>query len=435
MMHGESGSSRTNAVRSAAALLAVVLCAAGPARAQSPDATPPVEAVADSTAGLPAEQLQSLVAPVALYPDALLAQTLVAATYPLEIIQLQQWLQKHPDLEGEALTSALEDQPWDPSIKSMAAVPDVVDRLANDIQWTTDLGNAFLAQQADVLDAAQTMRRKAQETGALETNEQMIVEVQVVERDTIVIVESANPEVIYVPVYDPVVVYPPVVYAYPPIYYPPYPPGAPFIAFSVGVAWGAHYGGSCCGCGWGGNSIYINNSNNFNQINHRGGAGQGGNGNWAHNPEHRGAAPYGDKATANKYGGAARGESPGSRESASARPTTNDRAAGGDRAGSADRPATSDRAASGDRAGGSDRSGKAGESGRSGNSSAKPTPSDRGSSPGAADRSAANRSSGQRGENSKGGGFGGGSQGYDRGSAQASRSRGSSSRGGRGGRR
>ena len=105
-------------------------------------------------------------APIALYPDALLAQVLVASTYPLEIMQLQQWLKKNPDLEGDALADAVAEQPWDPSIQSMAAVPEALERLANDIQWTTELGNAFLAQQSDVMDAVQSMRKKAQGKGA-----------------------------------------------------------------------------------------------------------------------------------------------------------------------------------------------------------------------------------------------------------------------------
>ena len=117
-----------------------------------PAAAAPDSAVAPVAAKIPPEQLDSLVAPIALYPDALLAQTLVASTYPLEIIQLQQWLAKNPDLKDDALAEAVAKQPWDPSIQSMAVVPDVVKRLADDVQWTTDLGNAFLAQQQDVMD-------------------------------------------------------------------------------------------------------------------------------------------------------------------------------------------------------------------------------------------------------------------------------------------
>ena len=116
---------------------------------------------AEAEPKLPPEQLDSLVAPIALYPDPLLAQVLVASTYPLEIVQLQQWLEKNKDLKDKALTDAVAKQPWDPSIQAMAGLPDVVKRLADDIQWTTDLGNAFLAQQSDVMDAVQRMRKKA----------------------------------------------------------------------------------------------------------------------------------------------------------------------------------------------------------------------------------------------------------------------------------
>src|ERR1700753_1752437 len=129
---------------------------------------------------IPSDQLDSLVAPIALFPDNLLAQVLAASTYPLEIIQLQQWLQKNPGLKDKALADAVAKQPWDPSIQAMAGLPDMVKRLADDIQWTTDLGNAFLAQQSDVMAAVQRMRKKAQEKGNLKTNEQQKVETTVV---------------------------------------------------------------------------------------------------------------------------------------------------------------------------------------------------------------------------------------------------------------
>ena len=146
-------------------------------------------------------------APIALYPDELLAQTLVASTYPLEIVQLQQWLAKNPGLKDKALADSVAKQPWDPSIQSMAPLPDLVKRLADDIQWTTELGNAFLAQQADVMTAVQRMRKKAKDKGTLETNEQQKVETQVVEKKEVIVIQSANPEVVYVPSYSPAVVY------------------------------------------------------------------------------------------------------------------------------------------------------------------------------------------------------------------------------------
>ena len=120
-------------------------------------------------AAVPAEQLDSLVAPIALYPDPLLSQTLVASTYPLEIIQLQQWLEKNKSLKDKALADAVKKQDWDPSIQAMAALPDVVKQMSENIKWTTDLGNAFLAQQSDVMDAVQRMRKKAKDAGNLKS--------------------------------------------------------------------------------------------------------------------------------------------------------------------------------------------------------------------------------------------------------------------------
>ena len=136
----------------------------------------PASSPAGQAAKIPPEQLDSLVAPIALYPDPLLAQVLAASTYPLEIIQLQRWLEKNKNLKDKALADAVAKQPWDPSVQALAALPEVVKRLGDDIQWTTDLGNAFLAQQSDVMDAVQRMRKKAQDKGTLKTTEQQKVE-------------------------------------------------------------------------------------------------------------------------------------------------------------------------------------------------------------------------------------------------------------------
>jgi hypothetical protein len=330
---------------------------------------------------IPSDQLDSLVAPIALYPDPLLAQVLAASTYPLEIIQLQQWLAKNPDLKDEALADAVMQQPWDPSVQAMANLPDVVNWLADDIQWTTDLGNAFLAQQSDVMDAVQRMRKKADEQGNLESGEQIKVETQVVESKEVIIIEQSNPQVVYVPSYNPVVVYGPPVYPYPPIYYPPpgYYAGAA-ISFGIGIAIGAAWGGGWgWGCGWGHNDVNININNSFNRntnINrdvNRGGGGD----RWQHNPSHRGGAPYADRATASKYGGNARGDSLSSRQ-ANARQQASQRtgtpggtARGSDRSAYTGRsPApgtqTSDaRSGSADRVGNRDLSRPAGSSSRS----------------------------------------------------------------------
>ena len=309
-----------------AATVAVLSCAAllwvpsdTRARAQTtqtPAATPATP--------IPPEQLDSLVAPIALYPDPLLSQTLVASTYPLEIVQLQQWLAKNKNLKDKALADAAMKQPWDPSIQAMVALPDVVKRLADDIQWTTELGNAFLAQQSDVMDAVQRMRKKAQGTGALVSNEQQKVETKVVETKTVVVVEQANPQVVYVPSYSPVVVYGPPVYPYPPIYYPYYPPGAvvatSMISFGVGVAMGAAWGGGWgYHPGWGGNDIDIDIDNNYVRNSNRNtnisGNRPGNTGKWQHDAQHRGGAPYSDRATADRFGGTARGDSLSSRQS------------------------------------------------------------------------------------------------------------------------
>src|SRR5205809_2551295 len=309
------------------------------AQAQSPAA--PAKAQAPPTK-IPPDDLDSLVAPIALYPDPLLAQTLAASTYPLEIIQLFQWLEKHPTLKDKALADAVAKESWDPSIQALAALPDVVKRLANDIQWTADLGNAFLAQQSDVMDAVQRMRKKGQDKGNLKSTEQQKVETRVIENKSVILVEQANPQVVYVPSYDPVAVYGAAYYPYHPIYYPPagYYAAGMAISFGIGVAIGAFWaGGWGLDCGGGGNiNVYINHNNNFNRNTNvgggnrnnigggnrpsnqptRGGGNRGGDSNWKHNPQHRGGAPYRDRGTADRFGGTARGDSLSNRQ-ASAR--------------------------------------------------------------------------------------------------------------------
>jgi hypothetical protein len=374
----------------------------------------------NQAAKIPPDQLDSLVAPIALYPDPMLAQTLAASTYPLEVIQLQQWLAKNPGLKDKALADAAMKQPWDPSVQALAALPEVVKRLAEDIQWTTDLGNAFLAQQSDVMDAVQRMRKKAQDTGNLKSSEQQKVETKVIENKSVIVVQQANPQVVYVPSYDPVVVYGPPVYPYPPIYYPPagYYAAGMAISFGVGMMMGAAWGGGWgWGCGWGGNNeININNNNNFNRNSNissgnrpsqrPGGGGGRGDGSWKHNPQHRGGAPYGDRGTANKFGGTARGDSLSNRQ-ASARQQVG-------------------------RQGGNLPSNRAGGGGVS----------DRASGAGASNRAAGGGADrvGSRDVSRSGGGnrdaFGGGSRGsngYSGSSARASSGRGSSSMGSRGG--
>src|SRR6266567_2712332 len=327
------------------------------ALAQTPQAQSQVMTTTKEAPKIPNDQLDSLVAPIALYPDQLLSQTLVASTYPLEIIQLQQWIEKNKNLKDKALASAVEKQNWDPSIQAMAAFPDVVQRLADNVQWTTDLGNAFLAQESDVMDAVQQMRAKAQSKGTLKTSAQQKVETQTAEGGKqVIVVQQANPDVVYVPSYDPTVDYGPPAYPYPPIYYPPpgyYAAGAA-VAFGTGVALGAAWGGNWgWNCGWGHgdvnvnvNNKYVNNYNknvnnynkaNFNQANFN--KANINSGKWQHNSQHRGGAPY-NRASASQVqgqlasrgqGGAGAGNRPGGGAGASNRP-------GGGGAGQANRP-------------------------------------------------------------------------------------------------
>src|SRR5256886_6605034 len=267
---------------------------------------------------LPNDQLDSLVAPIALYSDPLLAQTLAASSYPLEIIQLQQWMDRNKGLKGKALADAVAKQPWDPSVQGLVAYPEVVTRMADNIQWTTDLGNAFLAQQSDVMDAVQRMRAKAQGTGNLKTSAQQVVQTETVPSGKQVItVEPAQPDVVYVPSYDPQVVYgaAPPAYSYYPYTYPGYVPGTA-LAWGAGIAlgaaawgsWGGHWGD----CDWNGGNVKINNNYNYNRNNNfNRNVSRQGQGNWQHNPQHRGNAPYGNRQTANKFGGQGAGNRPG----------------------------------------------------------------------------------------------------------------------------
>jgi len=187
----------------------------------------PASAATSTEAAAPAEQpvfsqeqIEQMVAPIALYPDALLAQVLMSATYPLEIVQASRWLKKNPDLKDEALDTALREEPWDPSVKTLVMFPDVLKRMNDNLDWTQDLGDAFLAQESDVMDAAQRLRNAAQQTGALKDTPQQKV---VVENETI-IVETADPQVVYVPTYDPAQVYgtpAPATQYYPSVYQQP----------------------------------------------------------------------------------------------------------------------------------------------------------------------------------------------------------------------
>jgi hypothetical protein len=218
--------------RAALALVAAALAlalAGTPTRAQDAAAAQAAAPGEDEPA-FTAEQLEQMLAPIALYPDDLLSQILMASTYPLEVVQADRWVKVHEDLAPEEAEKALEEEDWDPSVKSLVAVPDVLALLSDELDWTQELGDAFISQQKDVLATVQTLRGRAKENGKLESNDEQKVEVNVEGSTQTIVIESAQPDVIYVPVYDTTVVYGYWPYpAYPP--YPYYPP-----AYRVGAA-------------------------------------------------------------------------------------------------------------------------------------------------------------------------------------------------------
>jgi len=252
--------------------------------------------------------LDNLVAPIVLYPDALLSQVLVAATYPLEVVEAGQWLQRNPNLKGLELVNAAKQQNWDASIQVLVVFPDVLNRLNSDVRWTTDLGNAFLAQQADVMNAVQRLRAHAQANGKLTSNSQETVTAQTQGDQTAIQIQPANPDVVYVPEYNPESIWgPPAGGDYPPLGYPDLDFG---FGFDPGVDLGGFFGGFGFG-GWGwwpnwfGCSIYQNGSF-FNRwgFGHYGNGFQGGV--WAHNPGHRLGVGYPNSALNNRFGATSR---------------------------------------------------------------------------------------------------------------------------------
>ena len=263
------------------------------------------------------EELDQLVAPIALYPDSLLAQIFMASTYPLEVVQAGRWVEQNESLTGDALTAALEQQNWDPSVKSLVNFPQVLQMMNEKIDWTQKLGDAFLAQQKDVMDTAQSLREKAKAEGNLETNQEQKV---IVEKETqTIIIEPSNPQIVYVPTYNPTVVYGRWWYpAYTPYYYypPGYVAGAALFSFGVGVAVGAAWGYAWGRCHWGRGNVNININRNTNintkidrsKYANKVSAGEGGRGSWKHNPEHRKGVSYRDQSTAKKFDRGASGQ-------------------------------------------------------------------------------------------------------------------------------
>jgi hypothetical protein len=383
-------------------------------------------------------ELEQILAPIALYPDDVLAQILIASTYPLEIVQADRWAKQNKGMTGNALTAALEKQPWDPSVKSLVNFPEVLSMMSEKIDLTQKVGDAFLAQQQDVMKAVQSLRAKAQASGNLKTTKEQKV---IVEKETIVI-QQANPQVIYVPTYNPTVVYGTWPYpAYPPAYYypPSYYAGAAFFSFAAGVAVGAAWGYAWGHCDWhhGGGDINYNVNRNTN-INRnidrsRYQGGQGGKGNWQHNPSHRGGVAYRDRATATKYNRGASSGAVKSRENYRGRADAVQRDLGRGGAGQRDSASQMDRSRGGgqrDSASQMDRSRGSGTGMADRGASASQRGSGRSSAFEGMDRGASARDFSSRGSESRqsmsrsgsSGGFGGGS-------------RGGGSRGGGGGRR
>jgi hypothetical protein len=389
-------------------------------------------------------ELEQILAPIALYPDEVLAQILIASTYPIEIVQANRWAKQNSGLKGDKLTAALEKQPWDPSVKSLINFPQVLTMMSEKLDWTQKLGDAFLEQQEDVMKSVQQLRAKAEVSGNLKTTKEQKV---IVEKETIII-QPANPQVVYIPTYNPTVVYGTWAYpTYPPVYY--YPPGyvatTAFFSFAAGVAVAAAWGYAWGNCNWGHGGRYgvnyninqnININRNINRnayVSHyQGGRGSG---NWQHNPSHRGGVAYRDRATATKYN---RGASPAavkSRENYRGRSEAVQRDLG--RGGTSQRPGASQmdrstRAGQRPSAGQMDRSTRAGQRGgtgktyggmsasqRSSGRSSAFSGMDRGSSArdfssrGSQSRQSMSRSGGGGGV-SRGGGFSGGGGGRRR---------------------
>jgi len=255
-------------------------------------------------------QLENLVAPIALYPDALLSQVLVASTYPLEVVEAQQWLQQNGNLQGRTLMPAAQQQNWDPSVQALVAFPDVVARLSRNVQWTTDLGNAFLAQPADVMNAVQRLRAEARDSGRLQSTPQLSVNTETQGQQSAIEIQPVNPQVIYVPNYDPYAVWgPPAVGVYPSL---PYAIGSGFGAFFGTVANLAGlfpgFGGLLGPRSWGwalswlAQALFVNNSFFSDFGFHNYGGVFRGSSVWVHDGYHRLGVPYPNRFVASRYG-------------------------------------------------------------------------------------------------------------------------------------
>ena len=299
-----------------------------PATAQQPSppeqSSPPQQSEQPAAQPLGQAQLETLVAPIALYPDDLVAQILTASTYPLEVVEAERWLQGHPNVVGDALQDAMQQLSWDTSVKGLTAVPQVLAMMSEKLDWTQQMGEAFLAQPNDVSNAIQQLRAKAAANGNLKSSKQLKVSTvavpagqtppppppQDVDPGTLppppppdyIVIEPTDPDTYYVPIYDPSVVYGPWAWpAYSPFYwYPPgYVIGGAVIGFGVGVFVGAalwsHYN-------WAGGRVAINVAR-YNRFNHANlVAGSGGFSNWQFNATHRGVVGFHNTTLRQQYG-------------------------------------------------------------------------------------------------------------------------------------
>ncbi|SBT06937.1 conserved exported hypothetical protein [Candidatus Accumulibacter aalborgensis] len=278
------------------ALLAALIFALSPAAAQQPPPMSTPGATSAAARTFSQQDLDRLLAPIALYPDPLLAQILMASTYPLEVVEAARWVKANPKINGKALEDAMARQSWDPAVRSLTAVPQVLQQMNENLDWTQKLGDAFLAQQEGVMNTVQALRARADAAGNLKSTPQQVVKTQTQGSQTIYVVEPAQPEVVYVPTYNPTVVYGNWWYPTPPYaVYPPayvYPPG---LVFATGVLVGAAIWGACS-WGWGRSNVNVNVNryNSFNRTNIS-------NSNWNHNVDHRRGVAYRDQNVANQY--------------------------------------------------------------------------------------------------------------------------------------
>jgi uncharacterized membrane protein YgcG len=357
---------------------------------------------------MPQEELDQILAPIALYPDVLLSQILMASTYPLEIVQADRWMQKNKDLSEDAQAEQLEQQDWDPSVKSLVNFPRVLDMMSEKLDWTIKLGDAFIGQQSEVMDTVQSLRGKAQAQGNLQSNDQQTVTVEAatVTSPQVIVIEPANPQVIYVPTYNPTIVFGTWWYPrYPPYYwYPPgYVAGVRMISFGVGFRVGMSWGYAWGRCNWRYRSVnvninrnininnrYINRTRYQNDFNRNGG-------NWRHNPSHREGVAYRDRATAQQFGRGPSAQGERSRESFRGRTDAGQNIGNG-----ANRPNQGGNRPNQDRPG----QDRPSQGGNRGNQGTRRTPSSNGTRSGAFDdagRSRDTRNNSNRGDASRGG--------------------------------